>query len=175
MATLSADLAQVEVDLAQVEVDLAKVEVDLAKVEIDLAKVEAYMQASGWQRGPDGIWAKDGRRYSVEVVYSQEDGRVGRITLVTCKCGTDFDPKDVTKEQQQTIRRRLLRDVASFGKKPVACVACREKSQADPRSQLNIYLQKHHPEHVPDVNYLDWQEANRVWCCKVVVNLGHKS
>ncbi len=39
----------------------------------DLSRVEAYMQKSGWQRGPDGIWEKNGRRFSVEIVYSQED------------------------------------------------------------------------------------------------------
>ena len=39
----------------------------------DLDKVKAYMTRSGWQRGPDGIWAKNGRRYSVEVVYYRDD------------------------------------------------------------------------------------------------------
>ena len=39
----------------------------------DLDKVRHYMQASGWDRGPDGIWAKNGMRFSVEVVYSQEE------------------------------------------------------------------------------------------------------
>ena len=35
----------------------------------DLDKVDMYMKASGWQRGPDGIYAKDNRRFSVEVSY----------------------------------------------------------------------------------------------------------
>ncbi len=39
----------------------------------DIGKVGAYMTESGWQRGPDGIWAKNGRRYSVEVVYYRDD------------------------------------------------------------------------------------------------------
>ena len=39
----------------------------------DIGKVEAYMTQSGWLRGPDGIWAKNGRRYSVEVVYYRDD------------------------------------------------------------------------------------------------------
>ena len=39
----------------------------------DIEKVRAYMQASGWKRGPDGIWTKNGRRFSVEVVYYVDD------------------------------------------------------------------------------------------------------
>ena len=36
----------------------------------DLSKVKSYMQKSGWQRGKDGIWEKNGQRFSVEVSYS---------------------------------------------------------------------------------------------------------
>ncbi|MDM8550772.1 extracellular solute-binding protein [Desulfobacterales bacterium HSG2] len=39
----------------------------------DLEKVSHYMKASGWNRGPDGIWAKDGKRFSVEVTYGFEE------------------------------------------------------------------------------------------------------
>lgn len=39
----------------------------------DIGKVEALMTRSGWKRGTDGIWAKDGRRYSVEVVYYSDE------------------------------------------------------------------------------------------------------
>ena len=39
----------------------------------DLERVRHYMQSSGWDRGPDGIWAKNGMRFSIEVVYSQEE------------------------------------------------------------------------------------------------------
>ncbi|MDM8526044.1 extracellular solute-binding protein [Desulfococcaceae bacterium HSG8] len=39
----------------------------------DLKKVDGYMKASGWKRGPDGIWEKDGKRFSVEVTYSFEE------------------------------------------------------------------------------------------------------
>ncbi len=38
----------------------------------DLKKVDQYMKAAGWQRGNDGIWAKNGRRFSVEVTYGSE-------------------------------------------------------------------------------------------------------
>ncbi|MFO7713435.1 extracellular solute-binding protein [Desulfosarcina sp.] len=39
----------------------------------DIDKVAAYMTRSGWQRGPDGIWTKADRRFSVEVVYYRDD------------------------------------------------------------------------------------------------------
>ncbi len=39
----------------------------------DIQKVAALMNASGWKRGPDGIWDKGGRRYSVEVVYYRDE------------------------------------------------------------------------------------------------------
>jgi len=39
----------------------------------DLEKVDGYMKEAGWRRGPDGIWAKGGRRFSVEVSYSIEE------------------------------------------------------------------------------------------------------
>jgi len=39
----------------------------------DLEKVDFYMKAAGWHRGTDGIRQKKGRRFSVEVSYSQGD------------------------------------------------------------------------------------------------------
>ncbi len=36
----------------------------------DIGKVEKYMLEAGWKRGPDGIWQKNGRRFSVTVTYS---------------------------------------------------------------------------------------------------------
>ena len=39
----------------------------------DLDKVDHYMKESGWQRGSDGIWEKDGKRFSVEVTYGFEE------------------------------------------------------------------------------------------------------
>jgi microcin C transport system substrate-binding protein len=39
----------------------------------NLGKVDRLMQEAGWQRGADGIWEKDGQRYSVEVSYSREE------------------------------------------------------------------------------------------------------
>lgn len=31
------------------------------------------MKKAGWKRGPDGIWEKGGKRFSVEVVYGNDD------------------------------------------------------------------------------------------------------
>jgi microcin C transport system substrate-binding protein len=39
----------------------------------DLNKVDEYMKEAGWRRGSDGIWAKNGLRFSVEVNYSFEE------------------------------------------------------------------------------------------------------
>ncbi|MFZ5564288.1 MAG: extracellular solute-binding protein [Thermodesulfobacteriota bacterium] len=39
----------------------------------DLTRVEAYMTEAGWKRGSDGIWQKDGQRFSVGVTYSQDN------------------------------------------------------------------------------------------------------
>jgi len=41
--------------------------------QFDLDKVRYYMNQAGWQRGSDGIWEKNGKRFSVEVSYSQDD------------------------------------------------------------------------------------------------------
>ncbi len=38
----------------------------------DLEKVQDYMRNAGWERGADGIWAKNGRRFKVEVTYGSE-------------------------------------------------------------------------------------------------------
>ena len=39
----------------------------------DLEKVAQYMTKSGWKRGADGIWEKNGTRFSVEVSYSIDE------------------------------------------------------------------------------------------------------
>ena len=88
-----------------------------------------------------------------EVHYSVKHERVGRVACVLCACGKGFD---ATETQQQVIRCCLINDVVLFGSEPVECPACRHKSQRDPRVELNVYLQKHEPEHVADVKYHDW-------------------
>lgn len=39
----------------------------------DLSEVEAYMKEAGWKKGADGIWEKNGMRFSVEVTYSIDE------------------------------------------------------------------------------------------------------
>lgn len=38
----------------------------------DLAMVEQYMKEGGWERGPDGIWIKNGIRFSTGVTYGSD-------------------------------------------------------------------------------------------------------
>ena len=47
----------------------------------DLDKVDYYMKKAGWKRGTDGIWEKNGRRFSVEVSYSQ-DAHTSRLVVL---------------------------------------------------------------------------------------------
>ncbi|MCP3874974.1 MAG: ABC transporter substrate-binding protein [Desulfobacteraceae bacterium] len=39
----------------------------------DIAKVETLLTSDGWMRGSDGIWQKEGKRFSVKVTYSFEE------------------------------------------------------------------------------------------------------
>jgi len=47
----------------------------------DLVKVNFYMNGAGWKRGSDGIWEKNGRRFSVEVSYNQ-DAHTPRLVVL---------------------------------------------------------------------------------------------
>ena len=38
----------------------------------DIEKVTRYMRDAGWDKGPDGIWVKNHRRFSVEITYGAE-------------------------------------------------------------------------------------------------------
>ncbi len=46
---------------------------DIRARRFDLALVEDYMKNAGWSRGADGIWAKNGQRFSVKVTYSHDE------------------------------------------------------------------------------------------------------
>ncbi|MBU8910798.1 MAG: extracellular solute-binding protein, partial [Desulfobacterales bacterium] len=39
----------------------------------DIAKVKNLMLSAGWTRGTDGIWQKDGKRFSVKITYGYEE------------------------------------------------------------------------------------------------------
>ena len=47
----------------------------------DIKKVEELMTQAGWQRGAEGIWEKNGQRFSVKVTYSF-DGHTPRLVLL---------------------------------------------------------------------------------------------
>ena len=49
--------------------------------EYDIEKVNYYMKRSGWHRGDDGIWQKNGKRYSVELSFTGESNMAGYIIL----------------------------------------------------------------------------------------------
>ena len=71
----------------------------------DLAKVNTYMKKSGWKRGPDGIWTKDGKRFSVEVTYGF-DGYTSRVVVL----------KEEAKKAGIELRLQKLDSAASFKK-----------------------------------------------------------
>ena len=71
----------------------------------DLKKVDAYMKKSGWKRGPDGIWTKNGRRFSVEVTYSFE-GHTPRLVVL----------KEEAKKAGIELRLQKLDSAAAFKK-----------------------------------------------------------
>ena len=71
----------------------------------DLAKVDDYMKKSGWKRGSDGIWAKNGKRFSVEVTYGFE-GHTPRLVVL----------KEEAKKAGIELRLQKLDSAASFKK-----------------------------------------------------------
>ncbi len=71
----------------------------------DLAKVEEYMKASGWKRGADGIWEKEGKRFSVEVTYSFEEHTPRLVVL-----------KEEAKKAGVELRLQKLDSSATFKK-----------------------------------------------------------
>jgi microcin C transport system substrate-binding protein len=71
----------------------------------DLEKVDHYMKEAGWKRGPDGIWVKDGIRFSVEVAYGFE-GHTPRLVVL----------KEEAKKAGIELRLQKLDSAASFKK-----------------------------------------------------------
>lgn len=71
----------------------------------DLDKVDYYMKKAGWQRGPDGVWVKNGKRFSVEVTYGFE-GHTPRLVVL----------KEEAKKAGIELRLQKLDSAASFKK-----------------------------------------------------------
>ncbi len=83
----------------------------------DLEKVEHYMKTAGWQRGSDGIWTKNGMRFSVEVTYSFEEHTPRLVVLKeeAKKAGVELN---LQKLDQSAVFKKILEkkhDVAWMG------------------------------------------------------------
>ncbi len=83
----------------------------------DLKKVDYYMKKAGWKRGADGIWTKNGRRFSVEVSYSFE-GHTPRLVVLkeeAKKAGIELrlQKLDSSAEYKKVIEKK--HDVAWTG------------------------------------------------------------
>jgi microcin C transport system substrate-binding protein len=83
----------------------------------DLDKVEHHMKKDGWQRGSDGIWAKDGVRFSVEVTYSfaEHTPRLVVLKEEAKKAGVELKLQQL--DQSATFKKILEKkhDVAWMG------------------------------------------------------------
>ncbi len=71
----------------------------------DLDKVNDYMKKAGWNRGPDGIWAKGQNRFSVEITYGFE-GHTPRLVVL----------KEEAKKAGIELRLQKLDAAATFKK-----------------------------------------------------------
>ena len=83
----------------------------------DLAKVDQYMRQSGWERGGDGIWEKNGQRFSVEVPYAldQHTPRLVVLKEEAKKAGVELrlQKLDASAEYKKVMEKR--HDVAWTG------------------------------------------------------------
>ncbi|MDY6904584.1 MAG: extracellular solute-binding protein [Thermodesulfobacteriota bacterium] len=83
----------------------------------DLNKVNTYMTGAGWERGPDGIWQKDGMRFSVDVTYGF-DGHTPRLVVLkeeARKAGIELNLRkmDASATFKQILEKK--HDVAWMG------------------------------------------------------------
>ena len=83
----------------------------------DLNKVNELMAQSGWKRGADGIWVKNGRRYAVTVTYSF-DGHTPRLVLLkeeAKKAGIDLQLQRLDGSSAYKLILEKKHDVAWMG------------------------------------------------------------
>ena len=71
----------------------------------NLELVDKYMKKAGWKRGPDGIWAKKQKRFSVELTYGL-DAHTSRVVVL----------KEEAKKAGIELRLQKLDSAASFKK-----------------------------------------------------------
>lgn len=71
----------------------------------DLERVDHYMKKAGWGRGTDGIWIKNGQRFSVEITY-HVDEHTPRVVVL----------KEEAKKAGIELRIQKLDQSATFKK-----------------------------------------------------------
>jgi len=85
--------------------------------EYDIVKVENLMQSAGWARGDDGIWQKDGKRFSVKVTYTSDEHTPQIVVLKeeAVKAGIELLPErlDSTAMFKKILEKK--HDVAWMG------------------------------------------------------------
>ena len=90
---------------------------DIRARRFDLERVTALMTEAGWRRGPDGIWAKDGRRYAVDVSYTLEEHTARLVVLKeeAKKAGIDLELRrlDAAASYKKVLEKK--HDVAWMG------------------------------------------------------------
>jgi microcin C transport system substrate-binding protein len=83
----------------------------------DIGKVNGLMTQAGWQRGDDGIWQKQGERFSVKVTYSFEEHTPRLVVLKeeARKAGIEMllDRQDATAAFKKILEKN--HDVAWMG------------------------------------------------------------
>ena len=78
---------------------------DIRARRFDLEKVTALMTEAGWRRGNDGIWVKNGLRFSVEVTYTLDEHTPRLVVL-----------KEEAKKAGVELELRRLDPAASYKK-----------------------------------------------------------
>lgn len=85
----------------------------------DLEKVDRYMKSSGWQRGSDGIWTKNGKRFSVEVSYKVDEHTPRLVVLKeeAKKAGVELrlQKLDAAAEYKKVMEKKHEVAVAGWG------------------------------------------------------------
>ena len=83
----------------------------------DIGRVESLMGDAGWKRGSDGIWQKDGQRFSVTVTYGFEEYMPRLVVLKeeALKAGIELDLEklDSTATFKKILEKKY--DVAWMG------------------------------------------------------------
>jgi len=85
--------------------------------EFSIKKVEDYMKASGWARGSDGIWTRDGKRFAVTISYGNEISTPQFVTIKeeAKKAGIELNLQllDPGSAYKKTMEKK--HEVASLG------------------------------------------------------------